>query len=549
VRSDGALEFVGRVDDTVKIRGFRIELREVERVIAERGGVRQAVVLAHESGSGASLVGFVTPARVDVSALLTAARDSLPAYMVPGSVVALDTLPLTPSGKVDRRALLALYTTRGAETSETFESDTERAVAQVWRAVLGHAGFGRDSNFFEIGGSSLEVFAVVFRLAEQLSLPEGALTELAVYRNPVLAALAAQIDAIREGRASDVRSADDLLVTLRRGNGPPAPPLFVIASAGGTLGAYTKLVKALHTDREVIGVRDPFLWGDRDATLGFDHWVARYVDAMAARQPTGAFHIAAYSSAGAFGYEAARRLRAAGREVGLLALIDPLALDRGSKWRFGYWALEARFKRRPVARALSAMRLPRRLVGALIRRGARESSGLAMTNDALERFAVGARTNPNYIRGLSALLELNTGRPFRLGAAEVERAGPDGCLQLLLDRVRAVSPETDPSMIEKLVVQYELQVRSQHAYRLRPYDGVVHLFEPEGPFRGMEAAQLAPYVGSLRSVGLPVGAASGPSVLDGIFPDRIRDHYLSMRDDAFVAGLAGELDRLLDGRG
>src|SRR6185437_13520446 len=81
VRSDGALEFVGRVDDTVKIRGFRIELREVERVIAERGGVLQAVVLAHESGSGASLVGFVTPASVDVSALLTAARDSLPAYM------------------------------------------------------------------------------------------------------------------------------------------------------------------------------------------------------------------------------------------------------------------------------------------------------------------------------------------------------------------------------------------------------------------------------------------------------------------------------------
>src|SRR6185437_12076769 len=142
-----------------------------------------------------------------------------------------------------------------------------------------------------------------------------------------------------------------------------------------------------------------------------------------------------------------------------------------------------------------------------------------------------------------------SGRPFSLGTAEVERAGPDGCLQLLLDRVRAVSPETDPNMIEKLVVQYELQVRSQHAYRLRPYDGVVHLFEPEGPFRGMEAAQLAPYVGSLRSVGLAVGAASGPSVLDGIFPDRIRDHYLSMRDDAFVAGLAGELDRLLDSRG
>ena len=546
---DGALQYVGRVDDTVKIRGFRIELQEVERAIAANDGVRQAVVLAHESGSGASLVAFVTPANVDTSTVLGAARKSLPAYMVPGSIVALDTLPLTPSGKIDRRALLASYVARGIESGDAFEGGTEQAVAQVWRAVLGHARFGRDSNFFEIGGSSLEVFAVVFRLADQLSLPDGALTELAVYRNPVLRALAAQIDAIREGRAADAGAADDLLVTLRGGSGgAPASPLFVIASAGGTLGAYTKLVKALRTGREVIGVRDPFLWGDRDATLGFDHWVARYVGAMVQRQPSGAFHIAAYSSAGAFGYEIARRLRAAGRDVALLALIDPLALDRGSKRRFGYWALEARFKRRQVAWALSSMRLPRRLLGALIRRSARDSAGLKLNSEELERFAAGARANPGYIRGLSALLELNTGRPFSLGAAEVERAGPDGCLQLLLDRVRAVSPETDPRMIEKLVVQYELQVRSQHAYRLQRYDGDVYLFEPEGPFRGIEAAQLAPYVGSLTSVGIPVGAASAPSVLDGIFPDRIRDHYLSMRDDAFVARLAAELDRLLGGR-
>ena len=545
---DGALEFVGRVDDTVKIRGFRIELREVERAIAANDGVRQAVVLAHESGSGTSLVGFVSPASVDVGAVLSSTRESLPAYMVPASVVALDTIPVTPSGKIDRRALLAMYAARGVDAGESFASETERTVAKVWHAVLGHAGFGRDSNFFEIGGSSLEVFAVVFRVAEQLSLPDGALTELAVYRNPVLAALAARIDAIREGRAVDTRVADDLLVTLRSSGEPQTDPLFVIASAGGTLGAYTKLVAALRAKREVIGVRDPFLWGDRDATLGFDHWVARYVAAMVARQPRGAFYIAAYSSAGAFGYEIARRLRAAARDVALLALIDPLALDRGSKRRFGYWALEARFKRRQVAWALRAMRVPRRVFRGLIRRGAHESNGLEMTNEEFERFADGARRNTGYIRGLSALLELNTDRRFSLDAAEVERAGPDGCLQLLLDRVRAVSPETDPKMIEKLVVQYELQVRSQHAYRLQPYDGDVQLFEPEGPFRGMEAAQLAPYVGSLRSVGLPVGAASGPSVLDGIFPDRIRDHYLSMRDDAFVAGLARELDRLLDSR-
>jgi hypothetical protein len=95
-------------------------------------------------------------------------------------------------------------------------------------------------------------------------------------------------------------------------------------------------------------------------------------------------------------------------------------------------------------------------------------------------------------------------------------------------------------------VQYELQVRAQHNYRLQPYDGRVDLFEPESPFRGLESAQLKPYVDELYDRGIEVGAISerGSALVES-FPARIRMHYLCMRDDQFVTRLAAELDALI----
>jgi hypothetical protein len=125
-------------------------------------------------------------------------------------------------------------------------------------------------------------------------------------------------------------------------------------------------------------------------------------------------------------------------------------------------------------------------------------------------------------------------------------AEPDSYQRLLVAKIRAVAPETDVETIERLVVQYELQVRSHHNYRLQSYDGAVYLFEPEGPYAGLEAAQLRPYVRSLRDRRLLVGPSSAESTaLDDAFPAPILSHYLCMRDDLFVAQLARELDALM----
>jgi amino acid adenylation domain-containing protein len=545
----GDVEFIGRSDDTVKIRGARVDLREVENAIATLPLVQQCVVLATggQRSSGSSLVAFVTPAAVDSRAVLDAIRSRLPSHMVPSAVVTLDVLPLTPSGKVDRRRLLAEFLAQSdAAASPPFASQTERLVADVWAKVLGHHRFDRNSSFFEVGGTSLDVFAVGHRLGDALSLDGALLNPMVFYRHPTLAELASYVDRVRAGDAAIESAGESILVTLKRGTNGSLPPLYLISSAGGTLGAYAKLVRALGGEREVIGVRDPYLWGARDPSLGFQAWVGQYVDAIRERQGQGPYYIAAYSSAGAFGYEIARRLRNGNDEVALLALVDPLALDRGSKGRFGYWALEARFRRPVVTRALRAIGQLRRAMP----RGRSSDgnvSGGTMSQEDFERLASETRRNHGHLRRLSALLELNTGLPFALSAADLAASDHDGADQVLLNRIRQVTPDADLEMMRRLVVQYEIQVRAHHAYRLRPYDGSVSLFEPDGPHAGLESTQLRPYVRRLRARRLRLGARDGQSALDGAFPKEILSHYLCMRDDVFVAQLAGELSALMDG--
>jgi hypothetical protein len=546
VLPDGQLQFVGRVDDTVKIRGFRVDLKEVERAVQEHPEVCQCtVVRGEDDADNAALLAFVTPASVAPASVLEALHERLPGYMVPTAVLSVDSSPLTPSGKIDRRKLLGeLGRASPASESDTFRTDTERRVAAMWQEVLGHGLLAPESSFFEVGGTSLTVFAMVHRLRTALSLSRAQLSDRTVYQYPKLSDLAAFIEAIREQRAP-APAANRALVTLKRGTDPTLPPMFMIASAGGTLGAYEKLVKALGPKREIVGLRDPFLWGERDATQGFQAWVARYIQAIQSRQPQGPYYITAYSSAGAFGYEIARQLRGVGHEVALLALIDPIAMDRASKWRFGYWAIGARFNRLPMTPVVRLAGWLRQGVPGSLRGRAAHSPDWTPGREQFPHFVEQVRNDPAHIQTVAASLQLGTGLPVALDASELAGCGPDGCVPILVAKVLRVAPETDPRTLENLVVQYQLQLRSQENYRLRPYDGHVVVFEAAGPFQGLVSAQFAPYVRSLRAWSFDVGepAARARAVAETLFWS-IRMHYLCMRDDAFTTRLARELDAL-----
>ncbi|MFC0106253.1 amino acid adenylation domain-containing protein [Kibdelosporangium aridum] len=162
---DGRLEYWGRCDDQVKIRGFRIELGEVETALAAHPLVRAVAVAAVKESNTARLVAYVVAAqeRPDTAQLRAFAGRSLPDYMVPSAVVLVDELPVTPSGKVDRRALVALGTNAEAAGQAHVEprDETERALARIWAQVLGVGRIGAHDNFFDLGGDSILSIQVV----------------------------------------------------------------------------------------------------------------------------------------------------------------------------------------------------------------------------------------------------------------------------------------------------------------------------------------------------------------------------------------------------
>jgi amino acid adenylation domain-containing protein len=193
---DGVLEFIGRTDFQIKLRGHRIELGEIESAVLDDATVAQAVVLLREDVAGDQrLVAYVVPsphASPDEAGVRARLRTRLPEYMVPAHVVFMDALPLAPTGKVDRDALLAVAHARSEpEASVPPETPRELALERMWCDLLGVAHAGRHDNFFELGGHSL----LAVKLVERLRSEGVALDVRGVFLHPTLSSLAAHIDA------------------------------------------------------------------------------------------------------------------------------------------------------------------------------------------------------------------------------------------------------------------------------------------------------------------------------------------------------------------
>ena len=200
----GKLEYLGRADDQVKIRGFRIELGEVEAVLAGQPGVAQAAVAVREDRPGdRRLAGYVVPAAgavLDPAGLRAAAGRVLPGYMVPAAVVILDGLPLTGSGKLDRRALPAPEYAAGSGRAPA--TARERALCEVFAQVLGIAQVGAEDSFFDLGGHSL----LATRLVSRIRVVLGAeLPVRAVFENATPASLAQVLDGADAARPPLIR--------------------------------------------------------------------------------------------------------------------------------------------------------------------------------------------------------------------------------------------------------------------------------------------------------------------------------------------------------
>ncbi|OBG88253.1 hypothetical protein A5698_24680 [Mycobacterium sp. E136] len=199
--ADGQLRYVGRADEQVKIRGYRIELGEVQAALAALDGVDQAAVIVREDRPGDKrLVGYVT-GTVDQGEIRAALGERLPAYMVPSAVVALQALPLTVNGKLDKRALPAPEYT-DADQYRAPASAVEEVLADIFAQVLGVERVGVDDSFFELGGDSILSMQVVARAraAGVLCRPRDIFVEQTVARLAQVAVLSdGASDAVDEG--------------------------------------------------------------------------------------------------------------------------------------------------------------------------------------------------------------------------------------------------------------------------------------------------------------------------------------------------------------
>jgi amino acid adenylation domain-containing protein len=200
---DGDLEFLGRIDQQVKIRGFRIELGEIESTLARHPAVRACVAAVRDLAPGErGIVAWWVPAaaaRPEPDELRAFLRRGLPEYMLPALFQTVAALPLTPSGKVDRRAL-PTPERAGSAASSPPATEVERALAELWRGLLGVEHVGREDDFFALGGHSLLATRLASRLRDRF---QRDLSAQLVFHSPTLSAMALAVEASAAAAADE----------------------------------------------------------------------------------------------------------------------------------------------------------------------------------------------------------------------------------------------------------------------------------------------------------------------------------------------------------
>ncbi|MES2316840.1 MAG: amino acid adenylation domain-containing protein [Pseudomonadota bacterium] len=321
-RADGTLEFLGRIDAQVKVRGFRIELEEIETALVASGEVQEACVLARGDGKDKQLVAYVVPsaarAALDQDALGALLRQALkqllPAYMTPSTFVRKEQLPLTPNGKLDQKALLAEELPAAASASlAPARNGNEARIAAVWASLLGLPAVGVDSAFFDIGGNSITLIELKYRLQEEGF--EFSLKEL--MENPTVAALAALL-----GEADRQAAGGALKAVVRMNQCAHGQPLYVIHPFGGGVEGYRPLARALETVCPVYGLQAPFMFGLDFPFEDLSELAQLYADAIVTHSPTRQYSLAGYSGGGKIAAKVAALLVAQGGEVNYVALFD-----------------------------------------------------------------------------------------------------------------------------------------------------------------------------------------------------------------------------------
>ena len=314
-REDGTFDYLGRIDNQVKVRGFRIELGEIEARLQDAGEVREAVVVARDAASGKQLLGYVVAEDgADASGLLERLRErlkrDLPEYMVPAHLALLPAMPLTPNGKIDRKALPDIDVT-ASEAYVAPRNELELALAGIWQEVLGIARIGVHDNFFELGGDSILSMQVVAK-ARALKKLGFSLKLRDLIQKPSIAALS--------GYDDSAAPPSPILALNAAVDG--CPPLFCVHAGFGTVFDYEPLARRLNGRRSVLAIQARSLLDPNWRDVSLQRMAEDYVALIRQRQAEGPYHLLGWSLGGTLGMLMAAELERQGQQVAFLGLLD-----------------------------------------------------------------------------------------------------------------------------------------------------------------------------------------------------------------------------------
>lgn len=328
---DGRLHHMGRLDDQVKIRGARVELAEVEAACVRLAGVREAVVTVVDTdGAEPSLVAYIVTREASAAseaAFRRALAEHLTSPMIPARFVVVDELPVTLTGKADRRALPAPEDHRhdGFVAPRT---RTERLLAQIWQTALDLPSVGMDDDFFALGGDSLAAISIVIAIEQALGkrFPYSLLVE-----RPTVRELAAALDdPVAEPAWKPI--SEQLVALMTSGE---KTPFFCVHPNSGSVLGFQALARELAGIRPVYAFRAPGLSEDAPQ-LRVEDLAASYLEELLALQARGPYLLGGRCTGAFVAYEMALQLQSRGQHVALLVAIDatvpPASLEPVRSW-------------------------------------------------------------------------------------------------------------------------------------------------------------------------------------------------------------------------
>jgi amino acid adenylation domain-containing protein len=349
----GLLDFIGRRDGQVKIRGFRVELGEVEAALDRVAGLGRSVVVAQTDRTGAKqLVAYFTldrdaaadgnahsastaTASPDGTTLRRALAASLAEYMIPSAFVRLETLPLTPSGKIDRAALPEPLIEPGpppkspdtsgiSDTSEAPRSPVENLLRELFAEVLEHGQVGVHDSFFELGGDSLLAIRLERRVHSVLGVKVSLHT---LFEAPTVA----QLCAILMGAEHGASALEPVLALRTAGS---LPPLFCVHPSSGLAWSYAGLLRFVPPNHPVYGLQADGLRPGATRSTSMDALIDTYAARMRTLRPHGPYLLLGWSLGGRIAHQLAARLAAQGEPVPLLIVLDARPAGRSAAGRY-----------------------------------------------------------------------------------------------------------------------------------------------------------------------------------------------------------------------